>query len=243
MSSKRERQRVWPAAGVLAVSALVHIALLFLPLPGPRHETARSEPSSLRVELVAIPSPPAATEETQPPQEPAEQPSREPSEGGTSMPAEATEPETVAGIEPPIESASPSPEVAAPEPASDAIRAQLLGTARNLGRESEQSEQGRGLDYRAVPELPSQPGWLHRYTGRVAPSIDRWRGNDGSSNARIVTGSGQVVCVRTRAPTTAEIFNPWMSSALPMMSFCGRERPEGVDRADPWLRRPQGDGE
>lgn len=126
---------------------------------------------------------------------------------------------------------------------SQAIRAQLLGAARELGRGVEQPEKGQGLAYRGVPDLPSQPGWLHQYTGLVAASVDRWKSNDGSVSARLVTGNGQVFCIRTRAPTIAETFNPWISSAVPMVSKCGRERPEAPDGTDPWLRRPPGNGD
>ncbi len=242
MDSEREQQRIWPAAGVLAISVLVHVALLFVPLPGPRHETNEIAPSTLRVELIAQPSPtPTPTPEEAPaapkPPEPKARKSAQPHQ--PTPPGQAT-PEAAASGEPTSEPASPWPAVAVPDPGPETIRARLLGAARKLGRESEKTGEARGVNYRDVPELPSQQGWLHQYTGRASTSIDRWRGNDGSTSARIVTGSGQIVCVHTRAPTTAEIFNPWMSAAVPMMSVCGRERPEGVDRADPWVRAPGG---
>lgn len=238
MDSKREQQRIWPAAGVLAISVLVHVALLFVPLPGPRHETSGPAPSTLRVELVARPSPTPTPEEAPAAPQPPEPVSGEPAQPNQPTPPGQAAPETAASSEPTSEPASPSSAVAVPEPGPETIRARLLGAAHQLGREHEKTGEARDLTYRDIPELPSQQGWLHHYTGRVTTSIDRWRGNDGSSSARIVTGSGQVVCVRTRAPTTAEIFNRWMSAAVPMMSRCGRERPEGVDRADPWLRSP-----
>jgi len=242
MSSKRERQRVWPAAGVLAISVLAHVALLFLPLPGPRHETAGPEPSSLRVELVArqlSPETPAQTPE--PPQSPERAP-EEPTEPDRTRPDQTADFDETSSSEPAPPASATSPAAAAAQPRAGAIQAQLLSAARNLGRESAQSEDGRGLTYQRVPDLPSQPGWLHQYTGRVTSSVDRWQGNDGSRSARWVTGSGQVLCVRTRAPTAAEIFNPWMSTAVAMVHGCGREKPEAPAPNDAWVRRPGADG-
>ncbi|QKK02163.1 MAG: hypothetical protein HND55_05520 [Pseudomonadota bacterium] len=139
-------------------------------------------------------------------------------------------------FEPADNASTPAPPDAPPP--ADRIRAQLLSAARALGRESEEVEVEDGLGYKKAPVLPSQPGWLHHYTGRVTASIDRWNGNDGTRNARIVTASGLVLCIRTRALTATEFYNRWASVAVPMISDCGRERPQPVDRSDPWVRAP-----
>jgi len=229
MDTNREGKRVWPAVSVLALSATLHLLLLLLPLPGPRQQAARPQALPLTVTLpdrasVRQPSEAPPT----PPEQIEQQEIAKPEERQAS--ADLPEPDSVARPEPGAPSRSGS------EPES--IRAQLLEAARNLGRDREQTEDDGRLAYRQLPDLPSQPGWLDRYTGRVSPSIDRWRGSDGGSSARIVTGSGQVVCVRTRAPTSAEIFNPWMSLAVPMVRLCGRERPAPPERSDPWQRLP-----
>ncbi|NBB93098.1 MAG: hypothetical protein GVY32_08025 [Gammaproteobacteria bacterium] len=246
MDSRRRQTRVRPAAAVLVLSLLLHAALLLLPLPGPRPQSAPPGSPSVVVELIA---PPRAAEPDPPPDPPPERP--EPAEP---TPENAASAQDVASAEtsdtgnadpddPPAETASAAEEIAREStPSTTGIRTQLLRAARELGRQEEATEDATGLRYREAPPLPSRPGWLDQYTGRVAASIERWQGSDGAHSARIVTGSGQVVCVRTRAPTTAEIFNPWMSSAVPMVRDCGRERPEAPDAADPWLRRPRADG-
>jgi hypothetical protein len=234
MESKRRERRAWPAAAVLLLSLLLHGALLFLPLPGPGPDSKLPATPRISVDLVERPRPEDRTPE---PRDPSPRP-RETGRVPQEEEAEATPEKTAAR---PVAPADPSSAAAATtRPPPDRIRAQLLGTARELGRETESERTGQpeGLRYSRTPALPSQPGWLNRYTGPVETSIDRWRGNDGSRSARIVTGSGQVFCVRTRAPTMSEIFNPWMSSAVPMVSGCGRERPDAPDPANPWLRRP-----
>lgn len=240
MDSTRGQRGVWPAAAVLFLSLLLHAAVLLLPLPGPGLQSAPQTASPLIVDLIAPPS----TAEPEPPSEMPE--STEPAQDEAPLDARNTQavevPETVArkSESPSAAAASPSEGITRESDSSTTgIRTQVLRTARELGRQSERADEGAGLRYRESPPLPSRPGWLDQYTGPVTASLDRWRGRDGSRNARIVTGSGQVICVRTRAPTTAELFNPWMSAAVPMMRDCGRERPAAPDRDDPWLRAPR----
>ena len=59
---------------------------------------------------------------------------------------------------------------------------------------------------------------------------------DGAQAMRVVTASGQVYCGRARALTASEEFNPWKSTALMYWRDCGRERPEPIDRSNPWVR-------
>ncbi|HSH27046.1 MAG TPA: hypothetical protein VK972_04645, partial [Wenzhouxiangella sp.] len=220
----------------LTVSLLLHAGLLLLPLPGPRQQAHRLALTPMVFDLVAAPvehSP--VREERQPPlgESPADEPAR---------PAEQEPPETRRTPAQSSDMRKTQPLVALPDTAarSEQLRAQLLSAARALGRQSEQSGDESGLQYDPMPDLPSPPGWLHRYTGPVSPSNDRWKNSDGSHNARVVTAGGRVICIRTRAPTMAEIFNPWMSSAVPMVSLCGRERPDGVAGGNPWIRPPGG---
>lgn len=239
MDSKRRDKRAWPTAAVLALSLLLHAALLFLPLPGPRHESPLRDATTMIVDLLPRPAERAAETPERVPEP--EQPPSEPERMQRAEEPAPAEPEVAA--QSPAEEPAPTESTVAPAlpdtaTTADRMQAQLLSTARALGREAERTGVDDGLQYGAAPTLPSQPGWLNQYTGRVTASIDRWKGNDGSRNARVVTGSGQVFCIRTRAPTIAETFNPWMSSAVGMMRGCGRERPRAPDGENPWLRRP-----
>ncbi|RFF32821.1 hypothetical protein [Wenzhouxiangella sediminis] len=241
MDSKRRDKRAWPTAAVLALSLLLHAGLLFLPLPGPRHESPRRDAPTVTLDLLPRPAERAADNPERLPEP--EQAPPEPTQR-TAEP-DSPEPEVAAqspAKEPAQAEAEPAVAPAPPDTTAtaDRMQAQLLSAARALGRESERAEDDKGLQYEAAPALPSQPGWLNQYTGPVTASIDRWKGNDGSRSARIVTGSGQVFCIRTRAPTIAETFNPWMSSAVGMVRDCGRERPRAPDGSDPWVRRPEG---
>jgi len=223
------------------MSVLAHVALLFLPLPDPRLDSEPPGVPTIRVDLVDIDH-----QEHRPSDRPEERTERqEPITEDPPAAHDTAKAVSTTAQSAPVEPAKPSdtaPATAGRIP-PDQIRTQLLDTARELGRESEQTGETNGLDYSKMPALPSRTGWLNQYTGRVEASADHWRENDGSANARIVTGSGQVVCVRTRAPTITETFNPWMSSAVPMVHGCGRERPEAPDPNDAWIRRPGGDGE
>jgi hypothetical protein len=238
MDSKRRDNRAWPTAAVLAVSLLLHAGLLLLPLPGPNHETTRRDAPVVTLNLLPRPAERAAEnperlpEPEQAPPEPTQR-TEEPDSSEPEVAAQGPAEEPAQAAKLPVAPAPPDAAATA-----DRMQAQLLSAARALGRESERTEEDKGLQYQAAPTLPSQPGWLNQYTGRVTTSIDRWKGNDGSRNARIVTGSGQVICVHTRAPTIDEIFNPWMSSAVGMMRGCGRERPRAPDGENPWLRWP-----
>lgn len=243
MGSKRQRKRIWPAAAVVAVSVLLHLALLLIPLPATRHAAPQPESSNPRISLVEPPPRPRPAVDTPLPSQPPDPVRETPAAVDPPPPQEAAAEDSPPGSGRGAGDDASTAAGGSTEAAPEAIRAQLLGVARTLGREVEHPGNGRGLDYRSVPELPSPAGWLHRHTGRVDPSTDRWRGNDGSRNTRIVTGSGQVACVGTRAPTIDEVFNPWMSAVVPMVHRCGRQRPRAPERHDPWLRRPRTDRE
>ena len=94
------------------------------------------------------------------------------------------------------------------------------------------------LDGALAPRLPGQVGWLNDYVGTVTASSDHWRDPDGGISSRLVMANGQVVCGHIRPMTVSEMFNPALSLAVPMFRLCGRERPEPVDRTDPWYRGP-----
>ncbi len=86
------------------------------------------------------------------------------------------------------------------------------------------------------PALPSAVGWLNDYVGQVTPSVDRWTSPDGSQHARIVLANGRVYCGKSGPPTAAEMFNPSMSANVMRYRYCGRERPDPIDRSNPWVR-------
>ncbi|NBD96406.1 MAG: hypothetical protein GVY11_08025 [Gammaproteobacteria bacterium] len=224
---------------MLALSLLLHAALFLLPLPDLARESPRSDNAAMIVDLLPRP---ADSEHQDPPQR--TQPQR-PSTEAPATPEEVKTHESRATAKTVSEQTTGQEPTSAPASADailpgDRMQARILSAARAIGRDAEQTGEEKGLHYDSAPALPSQPGWLDRYTGPVTASIDRWKGNDGSRKTRIVTGSGQVFCVRTRAPTIAEIFNPWMSSAVGMVRNCGRERPRGAARWNPWLRSPGG---
>lgn len=239
MGSNGDKRRIWPTAAVLTLSLLAHAALMLLPLPGPRQDSPRRDRPTMVVDLAPGPTERAA--ET-PQGLPEPEPERSPPEQ-MQQPQEPQATETADAAQSALASSAPAETPAKPAPpdattTADRMQAQLLDAARTLGRESEQDAGDNGLQYNETPALPSQPGWLNQYTGTVRPSIGRWQGNDGSRNARVVTDSGRAFCIRTRAPTIAEVFNPWMSSAVGMMRGCGRERPRTADGENPWLRQP-----
>jgi len=89
-----------------------------------------------------------------------------------------------------------------------------------------------------VPGLPGRRGWLSRYVGPVAPSVENWREADGSQRARIVLADGTVICTERRAPTNAEFANPWKSTIVTMARICGREHPAEPDFTDPRMQPP-----
>lgn len=93
---------------------------------------------------------------------------------------------------------------------------------------------------KATPKLPGGPSLFNEWMGSVKPNLDRWRDASGGVNAQVTWANGDLVCIKVRAPTTQELFNPWMSAAVPMSRVCGRRRPEPVDTENPWLRaRPK----
>lgn len=207
---------------LLALSALVH--LLLLALPGWRVPAPVRPAPILEVDLVSLPQEP-----DEPASAPVEPPAPEPV-------IEADTPEPPAPDEP-VEPVDRRPIPIRPDTVT--LQRQVLDQARESGSERDAPQADATLQFRAVPALPSAPGWLNDYVGTVTPSVDRWRGNDGSFHSRVTTRGGQVWCFSTRAPTVQEGFNPWMSVAVPMMRNCGRERPEALDRSNPWLRAPQ----
>lgn len=146
-----------------------------------------------------------------------------------------------------VESMAPSDqtEVASMSPVArtqlwSRLRDQLPQVVQDL---SPQQSPPATVDYqvRSNPKLPSGgPSLFDQWMGPVKPSLDRWAQGSGEVSARVTLASGDIVCIHRRAPTTAELFNPWASLAIPMSRVCGKVRREAVDLSDPWLRsRPQ----
>lgn len=241
MRPKSGPNKALPALAVLALSLLLHAGLLLLPLPDIEQRKDQRGERPLSVRLLERPA--TAEPARSKAEPPSSRPEREaevdprPLQGPDEQDSPATRPpaSSLAGAEAPAE----------PSPATSArtMRTQLLSAAAAIGREREQDKKDSGLQYDAIPALPSRTGWLNQYTGRVEPSVDRWRGRDGSRSARVVMAGGQVLCIDTRAPTTADTFNPWMSSVVPMVHDCGRQNPQALDPESPWVRRPRANGE
>ena len=112
----------------------------------------------------------------------------------------------------------------------------VLASVRELHGELEIPKEPDILQPHSVPALPAQPGWLNDHVGMVEAGWERWQNADGTRESRIVMANGQVVCGRARAPVPSEIFNPQFALNIMAFRLCGRERPEPVDRTDPWLR-------
>jgi len=217
----------------LAFSMLAHLALL-LGLPGQSAPEFRVEPG-LGVTLLSVPPSPApATDEAVP--DPAEQlepedPATDPSETPTRQPdpvialpaaADQTEPESIVSS------------------TDEAIQTSRLDSRLILEaiRENGRPDPPPRRDHAPLPRLPDAPGWINDHVGTVTRHTDQWVNADGSSQARIVTGSGQIYCGRNDPPSMGEIFNPQFSLNVMRWRNCGRESPEPVDRSDPWLRAP-----
>lgn len=91
-----------------------------------------------------------------------------------------------------------------------------------------------------APKLPGGPSLFDAWMGPVSPQLDQWMEPGGERHARVTFSNGQIVCIQARGLTTQELFNPWMSAAIPMSRLCGRQRPEAIDLENPWLRtRPK----
>lgn len=96
-----------------------------------------------------------------------------------------------------------------------------------------------GYQAHSIPKLPGAPGVLDAWLKPATPQLDRWANPGGGMGARQVLSDGTVLCIRLRAPTTQEIFNPWMSAAVPMTRVCGRRQALMSNLTDPWRRRNQ----
>ena len=88
---------------------------------------------------------------------------------------------------------------------------------------------------RSNPKLPGGPSLFDQWMGSVSPSLDQWSEGSGAANARVTLASGDIICIKKRAPTTAELFNPWSSIAVPMSRICGKAKRDKVNLSDPWL--------
>ena len=87
-----------------------------------------------------------------------------------------------------------------------------------------------------VPKLPGAPSLFDAWLKPTTPSLEQWTGQEGGFHSRQVLSDGTVLCTRLQAPTTQEIFNPWMSAAVSMMRGCGQKSAPEMDLTNPWLR-------
>jgi hypothetical protein len=223
----KNRTAFW-AGLAIGGSLLIHGLLLLLPgLRAPSPDTR----DGMDITLAVIPPP--TTELVSEPQ-----PDMTPEAVETEIEAEPPPRQ-----EPPVRLLAVEPD---DSPATDSISAaptpltgqDILATIRQNESWLEAPERSNALRIAPVPALPGSPGWINDYVGTVTPSNERWQANDGSSGTRTVLASGQIICGRTRAPTMAELFNPSFSANIATYWACGRERPEPVDRTNPWVRAP-----
>ena len=211
---------------MVGAALILHGLLLLLVLPA-RQPAERTAIALQWVEL-ALPedSAPAPAEMTPPDQE--------------RMPEPESATETVVPPPPAAAASTLPPDLDAPlaatPPAPSAQRLRELALIAGRAQTDRTPPPRAALEGSAVPRLPGQSGWLNDHVGTVTPHAERWLEADGASASRVVTASGQVHCGRARAPTAAEEFNPWMSAVVMTWRPCGRERPEPVDRSNPWTR-------
>jgi len=209
---------------MILTAAVLHALLLLIVLP----QRERPEQSALALQWVELARPEptlAAAQSTAPPPEEA---FPEPEPEARPQPAPTTEPPTAPA---PADDQAP-----ADPPAPSAQRLRELALIAGRAQTERTSPPRPGLEGFTVPRLPSEAGWLNDQVGTVSPYAERWLEADGAGAARVVAASGQVFCGRARAPTAAEEFNPWMSAVVMTWRPCGRERPQPVDRSNPWLR-------
>jgi hypothetical protein len=204
---------------VLALSVIVHALLMGLPVRLPEAEVQSREQG---IQLVAAPAP--ILMETPPPPAP--------------EPAVAEEPPSTPDPEAETRAAADqqAPTTEPPPLAGSELRRQALGLAAEATEPTEPDDGVRGMQFRAAPRLPGNSGWINAWVGPVTPSREQWQEADGSIASRTVLASGQVLCTTVRPPTMQEFFNPWMSSAVPMVRSCGRQRPMASNDDDPWQR-------
>ncbi len=233
MAEKMGKQRTALWAGLaIGGSLLIHGFILLLPgLRVPSPDTR----DGLDVTLAVLP--PKTPEPVEP------QPERTPDATDSET---LTESERTQRPEPPvrllvIEPDSPSVPEPPSVPQTRLTGQQILDSIRQDESWRNAPDQTDSFKAAPVPALPASPGWINDYVGTVTSSSDRWQANDGSSGTRTVLASGQIICGQTRAPTMAEIFNPSFSVNIATFWACGRERPEPVDRSNPWIRAPQSD--
>jgi hypothetical protein len=208
----------------LLVSLVLHA--LMVQLPG-RQRTPPPDSGSLDIELVFV-------EATRP------QPEIRPEPQITPEPEMQVEPDAVVAFseQTPVEMIDPVLETPAVEGPELPAGVRLLQQIRRNHSGHEAPDMRNRIHGAPVPRLPGQPGWLNDHVGTVIAGSDHWRDADGGISSRLVMSNGQVICGHIRPLTVSEIFNPTLSLAVPMFRECGRERPQPVDRTDPWFRGP-----
>ena len=224
----------WKSTGpmvAIVLSVLAHLCLV-IGLPGISPPQARPEPG-LEVSLIRLLSSPAP-----PPEESAPAPDDSPEPAASRLEASVAEPEparteSAEATQPPPESALVDDLEA--EPVQQIDSQSILAAVRASIAPSQASQR----DHASIPRLPDAPGWLNDHVGTVDARADQWQNPDGSSQARVVTSTGQIYCGRNDPPTMTELFNPQFSLNAMRWRTCGRERPTPVDRTDPWQRAPR----
>lgn len=222
----------------LILSALSH-ALIFSLVAIQQPAPSRSPPKALRVDLVATAQMNEMVEtpvsDTSPEQD---MPTNKDISQTENLSGNLNEDQSQALVK-------KNPPTATPEqrPASDGngatlittLKAQLSDVISELNPIEAPSGEARYTG-KALPKLPGAPSLFDGWMGPVKPTLDQWSDAGGARNARLTLANGDLVCIKQRAPTTQELFNPWMSVAIPMTRLCGRKTPQTPDLTDPWLR-------
>lgn len=221
----------------LALSLGLHCALLLIRTGDEGPSTA---PDDLIVSLQTIaraPSPePADQAERQEPINEAEMPQAlQPEPEVPSMTASSAS-DTDAE---PGESTEDAPDSTPGAPDDIPITTRLLSSVRESLGQPTIPAAGDAITPARIPSLPDAPGWIDQFVGQVDGRVEQWTNGDGSIESRVVTASGQVICGRAQAPTTADIFNPQFATNIMLFRDCGRIRPHPADLSDPRLRTPR----
>ncbi len=230
-------------AGFLTLSILGHFALLSL-IALQKPSQLLNSPKTLQVSLIEQPQPEPLSEmvtETPAPPLPLESVSDE-------LPIEdPPEKQSSSDNDRVMQNLTAPSEISETEDNTDTAGARLITNLNaqlpNVVAElnpTEPPENRTGHLGKNLPKLPGGPSLFDQWLGPVKPDLDRWRDASGATNAMVTLPSGELVCIKVRAPTTQELFNPWMSAAVPMSRLCGRKKPESVNLDNPWLRtRPK----
>jgi len=232
------RYKSLPVTLAVVFSLGLHICLLLISITEPVPAPA---PRLISVSINSDPGPPppdvsplrGQTKPVTPPDLPADE-DTEPEVIVDAASSDESSPET----EPdrPLDSDSDAITEPAPEPM---MTTRILSSVRKTLGKPSIPEAPDATAPSSIPDLPDAPGWIDQFVGEVDGEIEQWRNPDGSTESRIVTANGQIICGRIHAPSTSDVFNPQFATNVMLFRACGKERPQAPDRNDPRVRTPR----